>query len=800
MRLIRHLRRNPGYAIINVVGLSISMATCLLIFQYASFELSFDRKFEPHIYRLSSISFENGLEKSRGGSVPREASQTIRDHVPEIKDIVRMSPTWDWFDCTLAYVDNDNIKIFNENTGFWFADPSFIKLFHSDVIAGDPSSVLINPFSLVLSESTAKKYFGDRNPVGETMRLRGSFQTHDYTVTGVMKDFPSNSHLDVNVLASFNSLPPGPFDTHVYVQLYDEAEQTEILSKVNVLAPKIEPSTRTSFKFDLERIEDIHLFSNLEYATKPGGSATAVYSLLGVAVLILVIAWVNYVNLASAKIVSRAKEVGIYKVIGASKMQIIGRYLSETVVLNLTSILCAFILFASIGTTFNDFIDINISNDFSLLSNISTEILTVMVLFLAGTLLSGIVPAWSLSNLNPVRVLKGKYVISAGGISFRKGAVVFQFTCAFALAVIVIVFHAQFSFMRRQELGISIGRSLVLKAPANVDSSYLRNLGTFKNELMTLSVIENASTSTEVPGNFIGGGWSGEVRKTPESESITFSVNLIDHDYIFLYNLKLIAGRNFSPGDFPGVHFGNKIEPVILNRMAVNRLGYVKPDDAIGQQIQWGKNICRIVGILEDFHIRSVKEAISPILFTANMGPAITLKLSAESERNLSSTIVLIHEKWGNFFPENPFEYFLLEDHFNAQYANDERVARMFDLFCGLALALSFLGLFALSLFSLRLRLKEISIRKMLGASMTRLIALLSKEYLILTIVSIGFSMPLAWLALRRWLDGFSMHVELSAWYFMLPVAAILLVILTTLCWQVLQVEKKCSVEMLKED
>ncbi|HWA35290.1 MAG TPA: FtsX-like permease family protein, partial [Cyclobacteriaceae bacterium] len=307
------------------------------------------------------------------------------------------------------------------------------------------------------------------------------------------------------------------------------------------------------------------------------------------------------------------------------------------------------------------------------------------------------------------------------------------------------------------------------------------------------------STSSEVPGTNAG-GWSGEVRRTPESDKMMFGIHLIDQDYISVYNLNLIAGRNFGPEDFPGVHFGNKVEPVILNRMAMNRLGFTKADEALGHQLLWNKNMCRIVGIVENFHHRSVKEPITPMLFTANLGSAITLKLTPASAGSLSSSIAVIHEQWKKFFPANAFEYFLLEDRFNAQYADDERVGQIFDIFCGLALAVSFLGLFSLSLFSLRLRMKEISIRKILGASMQRLITWLSKEYFLLTLLSIGFSMPLAWLAVRRWLEGFAMHVELKVWYFLAPVVVILLVIVITLCWQIFEVEKKCSVEMLKED
>ncbi len=800
MTFLRHLRRNPGYPLINVVGLSLSMATCMLIFQYAAYELSFDRNFESNIYRLGTRWFENGLERNRSAVCPREAAQILRENVPEIKDAVRISSTSSWFDCTLSHNDNDNLRIFNENHGFWFAEQSFISMFRTEFIAGESSTALVKPYSLVLTESTAHKYFNGKSPVGAMMRLRGSFQTHDYTVTGVVRDFPANSHLDVNILASFNSLPPGPFDTHVYLQFYDESVQSQVLNKLDGLAPKIESSPRTQLKFSLERIEDIHLYSELEDATKPSGSSTSVYSLLGVAILILAIAWINYLNLASSKIVSRAREVGIYKVIGASNADIIARHLSEAITLNVISIVVAFIFYAFCAPIFNAFVGIDISKSFSLMSNLSGEMLIVVVVFFVGMLLSGIVPSWALSRLNPIRVLKGKFVLQSEGISFRKAAMIFQFTCTFSLAVIVIVFHSQFAFMRQQELGISISRSLVVKAPANVDSTYLRNLNAFKNKLRTLSLIENVSTSSEVPGAVAGSGWGGEVRKTPEAESMFFGIHLIDHDYISLYDLKLIAGRNFRPEDFPGVHFGNKIEPVILNRIAITRLGFTKPDDAIGQQIQWNKNVCRIVGIVEDFHHRSVKEPIMPILFTANIGSAITLKFTIESEKDLSHAVALIHEEWKRFFPANAFEYFVLQDHFNAQYADDERIGRLFDLFCGLALVISLLGLFSLSLFSLRLRTKEISIRKILGASMQGLITLLSKEYFLLTMVSIGFSMPLAWLAVGNWLEGFAMHVELRAWYFLAPAAAILLVILITLCWQIVQVEKNCSVEMLREE
>jgi putative ABC transport system permease protein len=802
----RQIRKDSVFSSITLFGLSVSMAACLLIFQYSMFELSYDQQ-QPNtqdLYRVATITYEDGEERYQSALTATSVSPTLKESLPEVVESTRLIPTSNWFDCTLAYTKGQEIRIFNEgDKGFYFADPSFISMFNYPLLRGSKETALKKPFSIILSSTAAKKYFGSEEALGKTLQLRGSFQSHDYTVTGVMADPPFNSHLNVTIVASISSLQGGqglaPFDTYTYVQLQRGTTIESLTNKIHEISLKMIPIVnKTETKFNLQPITDIHLHSSLQDEIKPGGNAKSIYFLLLVAIVVLVIAWINYVNLTTSRSVSRSKEVGIRKVNGATRAQIVYQFLTETFVFNLLGLGCATLIVYFFASYFYEFI--GLSFPFDTLSAWNNNITTYLVLFtfLVCVLLSGFFPALIISSFNPVKVLKGRWKVTTNVFSFRKATVVFQFACAITLTIAVVTFNRQFKFMQQQDLGVEIKKSIILKAPSNVDSTYIKRLSGFKNQLKSLAIVHSISTSTGVPGKSID--WTGEVKKENDDSSKDFRINVIDPDFIESYKLKLLAGRNFEMNDFPRNHFGNKIEPVILNRTGVAQLGYKRIQDAIGESLFWGKNKCLVVGVVDDFHQESLKKSIQPILFTANMGPSMTIKLTEGADNYTPQSLVQIQKAWNLYFPNNPFDYFFLEDAYNKQYASDEQIAMLFHFFCLLALLISCLGLFALSLFSVSQRTKEISIRKVLGASSIHLIRLLTNEYLFLILIATAVALPLSYLGVNQWLQEFAFHIEVSVWFLVIPVILILIVALLTVGAQTIKVVIRNPTDSLKHE
>ncbi len=795
----RHLRKDWTFSAINIFGLSISMAACLLIFQYTLFEMSYDDQFPKNIYRLGTVTYESGTEKYKSTITTAMAAPIIKEQFSQVAETARIISTSNWFDCTLSYEDRGKHLVFNEKKGFYFVDQAFVSMFNILFLEGDKNS-LQKPFSIVLTASEAKKYFGMEEAVGKTLTLRGSFQTHDYTVTGVIQDFPTNSHLDIKILASINSITDLS-DAYTYLQLLPGANVGSLVQEINDLAAKMIPVVnKTETRFLLESITRIHLHSDLQDQPKTPGSAHTVYFLMGVAIIVLFIAWINYINLTSSRSIKRAKEIVIRKVTGARRLEIVFQFMTETFVLNVISIVTALLLVYFFSNYFYDWIDFK-SLPLSFLLIRKDEMVLVFLIFFFGTLISGVLPAQVISSLNPEKVLKGKWKMSDTGFPFRKIAVTFQFTCTVVLAIAVFTFWQQFSFIRQQVLGIDIKRTIVLVAPSNVDSAYLSKISGFKDQLKSRAIIHAIATSTDVPGNFMGTGWKGSIRKSKDSnKSFDFNINVIDTDFINTYKLKLLAGRDFSTEDFPGQHFGEKVESVIINRKASEQLGYKELEDAITSIIYWGESKCIVVGVVEEFHQESLKKAVQPMLFVANMGPSMTLKLTDGADKNIPETLKEIRVAWDSFFPNNAFDYFFLEDNFNKQYAEDEQFAKVFNLFCALALIISCLGIFALSLFSINQRLKEISVRKVLGASVLNIIKLLSKDYILLVLIASALAIPITYFGVNAWLNNFAIKIQLSLWLFLFPLIFVLCIAIITVGSQAFRAARRNLVDNLKHE
>lgn len=798
---LRVIRRDKVSTVVSLTGLTVSLAAFLLISRYASFELSYDR-FRPNAfqtYRLFTTSIQEGEVQSQTALTPSYAAPMLAEKLSGIAGTARLISTRWWFDCTLAYSLGTDVRIFNESA-LYYADPGVFTVLGYQLLEGDSRTALMNPYSMVLSRGIAQKYFGLLDPVGKTLRLKGSGEDHDYIVTGVMDDPPANSHLSPTILASMITLESQDgfrtMDAYTYVQLSGNTDLQRIITDLDKLVSEVSPAANgIRVELNLEPIVGIHLDSRLQDDMKVSGDRMEIYFLLLAGIVVLVMAWINYGNFALARSLVRGKEVGIRKVSGASRSQIVLQFVTETLVINLVAITGAASLIYFFASHFYRLLGTPFIAQHDWLKLDTPSILFVITILILGIFCSGFFPAYSLSSLSPHKVLGGKIRNGRGRSSTRKITLVFQFACTIFLMVTVVVSNRQFHFMRSRELQVDITQTLVVKAPVNIDSSYRRKLASFKNTLQRLSVISTITSSVSVPGTAIG--WRGTIKNHADEVGMDFAINVIDPDFISSYKLRLLAGRDFQLKDFPLEKFGDKLEPVMVNVLGLRHLGYAEPDDIIGKNILWNDERCVVIGVIDNFHQESFKSSIPPMLFTANMGPTLSLKLVGKPR---DGSLAQIRSAWNTHFPNNAFDYSFLEDDFDHQYAEDEHVAHLYNLFCILSVVISCLGLFALSLFSLQQRTREIGIRKVLGAPLSDLLRLLTSEYLVLILIASIIALPAAYWGTTEWLHDFAFHIDPGPSLYLTPVIVLLLMALTTVAIQVIKTVLRNPTEILKHE
>ncbi len=803
----RHLMNDKMYSLINVLGLSVSIGVSVFVLQYAQFELHYDSFFKEasRIYRVTTDSYDNQQLVYRSSLTALRVGPALKSDLPQAKEVSQLLCTSGWFICTLRYQDGPASKMFNEHHVF-YNDGSFFKLFSWPLLTGDATTALQQPFSVVIAQSVAYKYFGKEPALGKVLHLRGSVDENDYVVTGVMPDLPEDSHLKVNVLFSISSLANNRsakyFETYTYLLLAPGAEPAALNHQLPSVVAKVFAKDAADIKLSIQPLQEIHLDQRWQDEMKPSGNARSIYFLLIVAAFILFIALINYVNLATARALERAKEVGVRKVSGAHRSQLMGQFLTESCMIYGFSILAAAIIVATCASQFYETVGLP---TFSVLhfSGLDETQWMIFAAFLLVIFFAAFYPARMISSFNPALVLKGRFTGSQKGLVLRRGLVVFQFICAICLMTGVYVMHDQHAFMQNQNLGFDIAGTLVVKAPANmVDESCYESIPRFRKKMEELSFVTSVTTSGTVPGQKIG--WTGNLRKAPGQPVIgrNFSVELMDPEFIKSYGLQLMAGKIFNEADYPkSRRFGTITENIMLNAEAVRQLRFASPEEAVDKVIYWDDNKCVIVGVVADYHQESLKNAIQPMLFTANLGPNISIKLRPTVKKeNLPQALALIHKNWNAFFPDSPFDYFFLDDFFKKQYAEDEQVMRLFDVFCGLAILVSCLGLFGLSLFTTRQRTKEIGIRKVLGATLLNLMALLIREFLRPIVLACCIALPGAYFIVQRWLRGFAFHLELDSWQFVMPVLFVLLVALLTVSFQTAKAASTNPTDTLKHE
>ena len=776
---LRHLARRKGYALLNIMGLAIGISCCLVIFEYVAYERSYDR-FEPNsdrLYRVQDEDYQGGrMVLPCAAAMPGVAGGMKREF-PEVENACRF-----YRGSVILGDDGRNIKI-REST-IYYADAAALPMFGIVMLAGDPKTALTGPGKMVLSETEARKFFGEENPVGKTLKIYSGAGSRQITleITGVFKDPPLNTHLKFPVLVSYPTLsvsygtygkPDDFFETsyswtdfYTYVLLRPGTNVPRLQAKLVGLVDKNynqlpqAKSSGDSLVLSLIPVKDIHLYSHYTEEAEPGGDGQSVSFLFLIAFFIIGIAWINYINLATARSLERAKEVGVRKVLGALRGELVRQFMMESLMMNAVALLVALGITLAVNPFFVQLTERPMSALFSLPGSYWE---TFFGVFVAGTLLSGIYPALVLSRYQAVTVLKGMFKNASGGQWLRRGLIVGQFAASIVLIAGTIVVYRQVRYMRNQSLGVNIDETLVLRAAGGglPDSSYQDIYQAFKGDVLRQPGVRSMTSSSEVMGDEIL--WSTDwhrLHSASKQVSNIFHVG-VDKDFIQSYGLRVIAGRDFSRD------YGMDDKAIILNETAVKTLG-ITPEQAIGELMSGGQNnmdSMQVVGVIADYHNEGLQKAIQPLILFLNRNTRHFYSIKVQSSTP-ASTIAGIKKVWDRHFPGDPYDYFFLDANFDQQYAENQRFGEVFGLFAVFAIAIACFGLLGLSAYNVLQRTKEIGIRKVLGASTKNLLMILSKDFLLLVAVAFVIAVPVTWLAMDSWLQSFAYRIGISWWIF----------------------------------
>ena len=784
----RNILKNKVFSAISVFGLAIGIAAFLLIVNYLRFEYSFDdfNANKDRIYRVPMTVTEKGGKPQTFAFTYPAVAPAMKKDFPEIEDAVRLRRR-------SGIVQHGETKI-DESSMIYFADASIFKIFSFAFVQGNAASAFRQLNDAVITQSTAKKFFGSADATGKTLK----FGNNEYVVTAVLKDVPANSHLQFHILLNYEKYIQdtegdantswGWSDFYTYLLLKPGTDVNALQAKMPVFAERYMGATmkKEGFinTFELQPLKDIHTNSSYDYELEGNGNMYYLKYLGIAALLILLIALINYINLSTAHSLERSKEVGVRKVIGATKLQLVRQFLSETFLINLFGIVIGFVLFRLSLPAFSQLIEKAVAD------MQSTNWLFwagMLALFVIVTLLAGFYPAFVMSSFQPVHTLKsaaGFSMLKTGRNTFRKALVVLQFTAAITLIGGAIGFYRQLKFMSNRDLGVDIKQTFVLQQTANLDSTGNQLVGAFINDAMRIPGVQAVTPSTDVPGGEVGSSSSFRlVSANDDKRCRTFG---IDKSFVPNYGLSIVAGRNFET-EQPFIYDTMQVNNVLINETAAKTFGFNKPADAINKILYSGGFACKVVGVVNDYHQQSLQYNFDPIVFfaddRANMS-YYSLKLNTS---NLPQVMEQVKTLWLKHFPASLYQYFFLDEHFSAQYQKDNLFSTILWLFTLLAIIVASLGLLGLSLHTVAKRTKEISVRKILGATAIQIVALISKDFIKLVLLAACIAIPVAYYFLQSWLKDYAYHIGIDVWFFVLPVALIVVIALLTVLYQSLK-------------
>ncbi len=780
----RNLVKKKAYSFINIFGLGLGIACCLLIFMFVQDELSYDNYHEKkeRIYRV--IHGESAGDPKQGvaaypywvwGNAP--IGPALKSDFPEIEKVVQFSGRAD-----ILLTNGD--KMYQED-GVFFMDSTVFDVFSWKLLKGNPKTALAAPYSIVLTESTARKYFGDEDPLGKSLKASeaaGRSDAGDYTVTGVMTDIPLNSHFRFNALLSmstFRKSRPDVFDAWGYVDFYtyflvnEQFNEESFKSKIPDFLSRHKEYPDSKYLISIEPLKDVYLKTKAERQPGETGSLSNIYVFSIIGLFILVIAMINFMNLSTARSMERGKEVGIRKSIGADRRSLISQFLGESLIVVFVSTVVALVIVALAVPQMVGFTGKELHLQ-SFLTWKTVSLLTGIALVIG--LLAGSYPALVLSGFHPVLILKGITRSNAGGANLRRSLVVFQFTLSIALIAGTMIVYFQMNHLLDKDLGFDKEQMLVLDY--NYDAVVNEKSELLKTELEKNPSILSVAFSRSVPGSYFPHAGTGI--ETPEGEmkqmgQPIFQVGL---DFVTHFGLKLVAGRTYSRA-----HPSDSSHALVINEAAARQYGYSNPADVVGKKFsQWGRE-GTVIGVVKDFNFESLHRNIEPLTlpFEPYASRYLSLKVRAE---NIGETVKAVGDVWRRLVPHRPFLYSFLDDDFNKQYQSDFMFRRLFTTFSCLAIFIACLGLLGLATYTAERRTKEIGIRKVLGADLRSIVGLLSKDFIKLVLIAIFIATPISWYTMNQWLEGFAYRMEIQPWIFVLAGCMALSIAVITISYQ----------------
>jgi len=801
----RNIARHKFISFINISGLTIGITCCLLILAYIINELSYDRYNENanRTYRVTRIFYSrDGSENLHLSSIAPPFGPLLKVAFPDIERVTRVLPN-----NTTVFRYKD--KLFNEQNGF-FADENFFNVFSVNVTEGDKKTALNDPFSVMITPEIAKKYFGNEDPINKAVILDNT--KHEFKVTGIFEPFPSNAHMHPNMLFSFNTLKDpviygekqletnyGNNSFYTYLLLPKNYNAETISRQLNsfldkyVHMPGMPPNIKTSqaTKLTMQKLTDIHLKSHLDDEIEPEGSMTRVYIFSIIAAFILLIACINYMNLSTARSALRAKEIGVRKVIGAQRKEIIRQFLGESVLVTWLALILAMVLTWLLLPYINSLAHLNLA--FSSLFGWNIFIGILCLPFFIG-LLSGIYPAIFMSSFKPVEVIKGVLRVGSGNISFRKVLVVVQFSVSIVLIVATTVVFQQLSYIENKSLGFNKDHILVTSYPGTLTKQF----ESFRQELVKNPAIRAVGRSSRIPSGRLLDDQGAQVIEGGKSVATNIELKYITTDFGFMdtYGMKMAAGRNFSR------EYLTDTANYIINETAVQQLGWKTAQNAVGKDLTYGNTKGKVIGVVHDFHFESLHQPIIPMLFflpspSSGYYNSISIKVNGN---NVQSAINTIRDTWHQYVPNIPFDYTFLDDRFQKLYDAEQQESQLFTIFSCLAIFIACLGLFGLSAFTISQRIKEIGVRKVLGASVSQIVVELSRSFLALVIIASVIALPVAWIFMHRWLLGFAFRIDLSWWVFLSAGIIAFIIAFATISFQAVKAANVNPVKSLRSE
>lgn len=779
----RNLKKHPAYTLIHILGLALGLTAFLFINQYTKFEKSYDSfHYSPEqLYRLTTDDVLDGKIQVRDAMSFAPSGKVLAEELPEIVDYTTTYKTW-----RMSF-RKDGQPV--EERDVIAVDSNFLNLFGYNVLRGEKETMLNEPNSIVLTESQAEKYFGNANPIGQNIEVLGTFN-RPFKVTGLIEDTPENTHYKFNMLVSLKSFQEqidndqwNGFNYYTYLLLDKNAQIEQIRSKLPELSKKY-IGEESRLIFNLQAVKDIHLHSDFTYEPEIHGSTQAVNFLSIISIFILLIAWVNYINLSTARAVERAKEVGLRKVVGAQKRQLIGQFLFESLLINFFGAIVALSMAQVLLPYFNGLVSKTILTE---VWNNSGFLAQLGFFFLLGTIVTGFYPAIILSSFRPIGVLKGSFGRSKQGALMRKSLVVVQFSASLILIAATVIIYQQIKYMTGKDMGIDTEQVIGFENPRRGGmerEQFVTRYKSFSGELLKLNLVSQVAGISNIPG-----GGSADISSTSSGvkivgmtdrvESTTYRTSMNDLLQPTL-NSKIIAGRNFNH------QLASDTTAVIVNQSLLNLLNINDPESVINEYLQFGRNPENrkylVVGVIEDYNRSSLKNNIEPTIFSHNEAPSSTVvKLTGD---NPLEGIEQIQSVWNDFFPEEPLNYTFVDQRFEKLYLEDKKFGFIFLNFSILAILVASMGLFGLSSYLALQRTKEVGIRKVLGASVSNIVLLFFKDFLKLIIIAVVLGLPLIYMSMNDWLNGYAYRIHFPWWVLSVAIVFIILFAFLTVSFQ----------------